>query len=256
MPSKLSHLILLAALLLTAFPHSAFAVFDADLGRWISRDPAGYFDGPNSYCYVSNNPAGSSDPSGLAPMVGLLNFVRLVRAFEDGAPVSCNVQVLPGTNAVCAPKCAETLEQLPGQVPLGVSFCDPNGNKVSCNCWQWYVATNPNNIPNWPNQLTGGALALSNCINQCEGCHQQNYTCNPPSPYPVWPTVPVTVPGGGTIHANVCSECNVAACISNCINGFTCPGGEAGQACEDMKDALQQTADFWCAKCIVQLMDI
>ena len=47
------------------------------LGRWIERDPAGYLDGANLYGYVSGNPAGRTDPSGLcgetAPEPGHIN---------------------------------------------------------------------------------------------------------------------------------------------------------------------------------------
>ena len=39
--------------------------FHPTLGRWIERDPAGYLDGANLYGYVSGNPAGLTDPSGL-----------------------------------------------------------------------------------------------------------------------------------------------------------------------------------------------
>jgi len=35
------------------------------LGRWISRDPAGFEDGLNQYLYVLNNPIVAIDPSGL-----------------------------------------------------------------------------------------------------------------------------------------------------------------------------------------------
>ena len=39
--------------------------YDASLGRFISRDPLGYIDGPNGYIYVSNNPINLIDPDGL-----------------------------------------------------------------------------------------------------------------------------------------------------------------------------------------------
>ena len=42
-----------------------FRAYDADLGRWLSRDPIGIIDGPNLYGYVNNNPAISWDPFGL-----------------------------------------------------------------------------------------------------------------------------------------------------------------------------------------------
>jgi RHS repeat-associated protein len=35
------------------------------LGRWTACDPAGFVDGPNVYCYATNNPVRLQDPSGL-----------------------------------------------------------------------------------------------------------------------------------------------------------------------------------------------
>ena len=39
--------------------------YDAELGRWLSEDPAGAVDGPNLYSYVRNSPVGKMDPLGL-----------------------------------------------------------------------------------------------------------------------------------------------------------------------------------------------
>ena len=44
---------------------TAFAYYDPALGRFLSRDPMRYVDGPNLYAYVSNRPADFADPSGL-----------------------------------------------------------------------------------------------------------------------------------------------------------------------------------------------
>jgi RHS repeat-associated protein len=38
--------------------------YQEETGRWHSRDPLGYADGANLYCYVYNNPVNLSDPSG------------------------------------------------------------------------------------------------------------------------------------------------------------------------------------------------
>jgi len=40
--------------------------YDANLGRFISEDPAGFIDGTNLYAYVGGNPIMLVDPSGLA----------------------------------------------------------------------------------------------------------------------------------------------------------------------------------------------
>jgi hypothetical protein len=48
-------------------------MFDATLGRFLSRDPTGAWGGPNddgnAYCYVGGSPATEADPSGLGQVV-------------------------------------------------------------------------------------------------------------------------------------------------------------------------------------------
>ncbi|CAA0092866.1 tRNA3(Ser)-specific nuclease WapA [Halioglobus japonicus] len=39
--------------------------YDAEVGRFISEDPAGFVDGSNLYAYVGGNPIGTVDPTGL-----------------------------------------------------------------------------------------------------------------------------------------------------------------------------------------------
>lgn len=41
-----------------------FRGYDAELGRWVSEDPAGLVDGPNRHAYVRNNPVRYIDPDG------------------------------------------------------------------------------------------------------------------------------------------------------------------------------------------------
>ena len=41
-----------------------FRAYDAGLGRWLSRDPLGFVDGPNLYGYVRNDPISYFDPDG------------------------------------------------------------------------------------------------------------------------------------------------------------------------------------------------
>ena len=39
--------------------------YDAEIGRWTSKDPLGLDGGPNTYVYVENDPSNRTDPSGL-----------------------------------------------------------------------------------------------------------------------------------------------------------------------------------------------
>ena len=50
----------------TALSYFGARYYDASLGRFISRDPMGYIDGPNMYVYVSNNALFYIDPTGNA----------------------------------------------------------------------------------------------------------------------------------------------------------------------------------------------
>ncbi|MGF1483181.1 MAG: RHS repeat-associated core domain-containing protein [Opitutales bacterium] len=42
-----------------------YRAYDAELGRWLSRDPLGFIDGPNVYAYVGNNPINVYEVHGL-----------------------------------------------------------------------------------------------------------------------------------------------------------------------------------------------
>jgi len=48
--------------------------YDPEIGRYISRDPAGYVDSLNVYLYVHNNPINHIDPLGLNDTFGLGTF--------------------------------------------------------------------------------------------------------------------------------------------------------------------------------------
>ncbi|MBL8761118.1 MAG: RHS repeat-associated core domain-containing protein [Phycisphaerae bacterium] len=58
--------------------------YDAGVGRWITRDPAGYVDGLSLYLYARGNPFGLVDPMGLDSLK-LSEFVGYLFGFgEDG----------------------------------------------------------------------------------------------------------------------------------------------------------------------------
>jgi RHS repeat-associated protein len=50
----------------TGLLNEGFRYRDLETGVWLSRDPAGFVDGPNLYAYVKQNPWSGFDPLGLA----------------------------------------------------------------------------------------------------------------------------------------------------------------------------------------------
>jgi RHS repeat-associated protein len=56
----------------TGLSLTEFRVYDPNLGRWLSRDPMGEYEGIDLYGYVTNDPINWNDPFGLcAPAIGL-----------------------------------------------------------------------------------------------------------------------------------------------------------------------------------------
>lgn len=53
-----------------------FRYYDYDLGRFTTRDPSGYPDGPNNYLYCSNNPVNKIDLLGLESSDMVIAFDR------------------------------------------------------------------------------------------------------------------------------------------------------------------------------------
>ena len=54
----------------TGLLNEGFRYRDLETGTWLSRDPAGFVDGPNLYAYVSQNPWTMFDPDGLYQEAG------------------------------------------------------------------------------------------------------------------------------------------------------------------------------------------
>jgi len=91
-----------------------FRAYDADMGRWLSRDPledAETEEGPNLYAYVRNNPINAVDPLGLwcceDEFYDLINVLELIQG-------ACKI-ANHGADKVCAltsgPKCVEAREE-------------------------------------------------------------------------------------------------------------------------------------------------
>jgi uncharacterized protein RhaS with RHS repeats len=55
-------------------------MYTPHVGRWLSKDPAGFVDGPNQYLYVKNAPPGAVDPSGFRAFTSRWSRDREARA--------------------------------------------------------------------------------------------------------------------------------------------------------------------------------
>uniref|UniRef100_UPI002240FF9E RHS repeat domain-containing protein n=1 Tax=Verrucomicrobium sp. BvORR034 TaxID=1396418 RepID=UPI002240FF9E len=58
----------------TGLLNEGFRYRDIETGVWLSRDPAGFVDGPNVYAYVRQNPWTKLDPHGLNETLGWNNW--------------------------------------------------------------------------------------------------------------------------------------------------------------------------------------
>jgi len=67
MKMKVKALFTLTAVVFLFTANIASAVYDAELGRWLSRDPIEEEGGVNLYSYILGNPINGYDPLGLEP---------------------------------------------------------------------------------------------------------------------------------------------------------------------------------------------
>jgi hypothetical protein len=78
--------LLLAILFLAgAIPASAYSDIEDGVRVFLTRDPAGFVDGPNLYTYVNQNPWTHFDPEGLATEQDYKNDEAKAQAWHDAA---------------------------------------------------------------------------------------------------------------------------------------------------------------------------
>ena len=95
----------------TGFSYHAARYYATWLGRWISSDPSGISDGPDTYIYVSGNPVLMTDPSGHqgrvdVPTVSIIPFKGSKPAPPEGSSSR-------GIYAADRKKAAELLKKYP-----------------------------------------------------------------------------------------------------------------------------------------------
>jgi RHS repeat-associated protein len=82
----------------TGLLNEGFRYRDLDTGTFITRDPAGFVDGPNLYTYVNQNPWSKFDPLGLYEGVGDNPWLdNMDKARDEGRPWAAMAWGLAGT---------------------------------------------------------------------------------------------------------------------------------------------------------------
>jgi hypothetical protein len=72
-----------------------YRAYDANLGRWLSRDPIGENGGINLYWYVLNNPINAIDPLGLLDL-NLFNPTDKLHNWSQNAPDDARTYTVGG----------------------------------------------------------------------------------------------------------------------------------------------------------------
>lgn len=176
----LSKLIVSVVCLLVVAPTQA--MYNADLGRWMERDPRGVVDGPSLYPYVHSKPLIGRDPTGLV-CIGCAAEPPATRpGMEtppnwptlDPAPIGYEPGTYIDAFKCCRDACENALSHGGiGEAAAGITICVDH-NPVACIC-------NGNINGQLPNLgITSSTLVegFRNCIKWHELIHVPQVDCS------------------------------------------------------------------------------
>ena len=133
----------------TGLDYFGFRYYDAVLGKFTTRDPSGYPDGPNNYLYVKNNPINHIDPLGLmawyegwgdtisnlasSAVESTIEAASNVIAVATGEVSVGAVATEVGSNAVAAYDAAveKNVQRIETQIEAGASFAEAARDMVA-----------------------------------------------------------------------------------------------------------------------------
>jgi RHS repeat-associated protein len=109
-----------------------YRAYDANLGRWLSRDPIGEFGGLNLYEYSADDPINGSDPLGLKTCTGKARVLK-GNPRTIGKTGGLYVPVQSGTAAVDPAQWGGKSNLRKNRTNISGSFVDSSGASVSFN---------------------------------------------------------------------------------------------------------------------------
>jgi len=189
---------LVVALMLAWVPSSFGRWFDAERGQWLSRDQAGYVNGPNLYEYVGGQPIVMQDPTGLVAMA-------CSGAYHEDPPHK--LQAFNPCVQCCKQICALTTD-------VGHTACC-DGAVVSCICDH----NIPSEFPGVPSSTFDSKFA--NCIGAHEVQHQDQFSSCPAEGI-------LMEPNNLAING-YCRHLDIYKSDLTCINAIDCSTDSAGK---------------------------
>jgi RHS repeat-associated protein len=220
--------------------HVRHRVYQAHIGRWMTRDPLGYVDGMGLYEYVRGMAVVATDPLGLfTSCAGLFCSLPGECVQPDLPPVP---PAPPGTRPIIVPSptgpylpfsdeefCANECAKPENKWLYGFTTCR-FGRPISCNCLPFRT-----HDPIPPAHPFG--RRIWDCVDSCEPHGQKYLDCI------------LNTPINGGI---ACGECEIYKCMSACIEPYPCEETGNPQGCRDLKQRFKNRENTWCQECADQ----